>query len=129
MIVSRAGAHSVNRPAGRPAVARRCLARRGMLHSECEAVDHIRTEPHGEIETTGRGGTDEVWLVLSGAVTVEETDSAPWTLRRDELMLSPAGARPKLTAQRDGAELLHLAVLPHSVVRQLPPRVPELPHD
>ncbi|MEU9481052.1 hypothetical protein [Streptomyces sp. NPDC048191] len=126
MIVSRSAAHAV-REGGGPA--RRCLARRGMLHSECEAVDHVRLPAGAPVEDSGRGGTDEVWLVLSGAVTVEEYDSVPWRLRPGEVMLSPAGARPRLTAADGGAELLLLAVLPHDRVRRLPRRVPELPHD
>lgn len=126
MIVSRATAHAV-RAGGGPAW--RCLARRGMLHSECEAVDHLRPPAGAVVEDRGRSGTDEVWLMLSGAVTVEECDSAPWTLRTGELMLSPAGARPRLRAADDGAELLLTAVLPHDWVRQLPRCVPELAHD
>ncbi|GAA4007969.1 hypothetical protein OG252_22785 [Streptomyces sp. NBC_01352] len=125
MIVSRAAAHAVRQ--GGPD--RRCLARRGMLHSECEAVDHVRLPGGGAVEERGRSGTDEVWLVLSGAVAVEECDSAPWTLRPGELMLSPAGARPRLTAADGGAELLLMAVLPHDRVRRLPRRVPELTRD
>lgn len=126
MIVSRAAAHAVRADGG---PARRCLARRGMLHSECEAADHLRLPAGAAVEDRGRSGTDEVWLVLSGAVTVEECDSAPWALRTGELMLSPAGARPRLTAGDTGAELLLMAVLPHDRVRRLPRRVPELPHE
>ena len=31
----------------------RCLARRGMLHSECEALDYVRLAPGQSIDLTG----------------------------------------------------------------------------
>lgn len=79
---------------GTGSVLRRCLARRGMLHSECEAVDQLVLPPHVGVEHLGRAGVDEAWFVLSGTVTVDECDSPPWTLHAGQLMLSPAGTRP-----------------------------------
>ena len=31
----------------------RCLARRGMLHSECESIDHVRLAAHTEFGPNG----------------------------------------------------------------------------
>ncbi|WP_327178105.1 hypothetical protein OG599_24390 [Streptomyces sp. NBC_01335] len=129
MIISPAAAHAEALQSGAGAVLRRCLARRGMLHSECEAVDQIVLEPHARIDHRGRAGVDEAWFVLSGTVTVDECDSAPWSLHAGQLMLSPAGARPHLSTGDLPVTLLLLATLPDRYAAQLPPRIPELHHD
>ncbi|MFK8912334.1 hypothetical protein ACJA3G_35605, partial [Streptomyces sp. YS-3] len=43
----------------------RCLARRGMLHSECEAVDRVSLAPHARYDLLGRDDTEAAWYVLS----------------------------------------------------------------
>ncbi|MFJ7779773.1 cupin domain-containing protein [Streptomyces yangpuensis] len=115
--------------AGTGSVLRRCLARRGMLHSECEAVDQLVLPPHLGVEHLGRAGVDEAWFVLSGTVTVDECDSPPWTLHAGQLMLSPAGTRPHIRAGAGTATLLLVATLPDERAAQLPPRTPEILHD
>lgn len=105
---------------GTGSVLRRCLARRGMLHSECEAVDQLVLPPHVGVEHLGRAGVDEAWFVLSGTVTVDECDSPPWTLHAGQLMLSPAGTRPHIRAGAETATLLLVATLPDERAAQLP---------
>lgn len=129
MIVTTAEAHAVARSAS-GMVGRRCLARRGMLHSECEAVDHVRLEPGATVEDQGRAGIDEAWFVLSGALDVDCHGHPPFRLGEGELLICPAGGRrPRLRAANTAADLLMLAVLPAERARNLPARQPEVTVD
>ncbi|MYW18680.1 hypothetical protein GT039_24655, partial [Streptomyces sp. SID2955] len=51
------------RPAGTPAATWRCLARRGMLHSECETFDHVVLPPGGSSRHDDPGVEQTVHLV------------------------------------------------------------------
>ncbi|MBT2413703.1 DUF861 domain-containing protein [Streptomyces sp. ISL-12] len=126
MIVSTASAHAVTGSDGAPPVSRRCLARRGMMHSECEAVDHVLLAPGAGAEERGRSGTEELWLLLSGEVTVAEDGAAPRSLRAGEVLLCPADSRPRLTAGAGAAELLQVSVLSGGRSALLPARRPEV---
>jgi hypothetical protein len=100
-----------------------------MLHSECEAVDHVVLPAGGQDERTCRRGVDEVWLVLAGAVIVTEPDAPARLLGRGVLLLRPRDHDTGIGAGPDGAELLVLSVLPRALTAKLPPRVPEIRHD
>lgn len=126
MIISVANSHAVTGSSGAAPVARRCLARRGMMHSECEAVDHVVLAPGAAAEERGRAGTDELWMLLSGDVTVAEDGTAPRPLRVGEVLLCPADSRPRLTAGKRSAELLQVSVLTGSGSALLPLRRPEV---
>lgn len=131
-----------------PAIQWSCLARRGMLHSECEAVDYLELPPGAAVTMDGRSGTEEAWYVLSGtaeiltetaevltgaaeilAGTVEVLDGAAGRPRRIGagcLVLRPAKAAPEI---RNGSadeplRLLLISVLPRPVTEKLPGRSP-----
>ncbi|KUJ41301.1 hypothetical protein ACZ90_68190 [Streptomyces albus subsp. albus] len=112
----------------------RCLARRGMLHSECEAVEHLRLGPHARYDLLGRAGTEAAWYVLHGTLTLDEpapggedgTPPRPRALLGEQsLILAPHGEEVRLHAGPLGAELLCLTLTPDAVTRRLPPRVPD----
>ncbi|MEK8104585.1 hypothetical protein NKG94_04240 [Micromonospora sp. M12] len=44
----------------------RCLARRGMLHSECQAIDHIRMAAGDHLDLTEADGHETAWVVCRG---------------------------------------------------------------
>ncbi|QGV82135.1 pirin-like C-terminal cupin domain-containing protein [Streptomyces ficellus] len=104
----------------------RCLARRGMLHSECEAFDEVRPGPGTRLDLTGRDGTEAAWYVLSGSVTA---DGEPDPLTAGALLLARDGQDVRFTAGPHGARLLCLTVTPPAVARTLPPRTPSLPEE
>ena len=112
----------------------RCLARRGMLHSECEAVDHIRLSPGARYDLTGRQGTEAAWYVLRGSVVLSDCpeldcpEQPGGLLAEGDLLLAPRGEDVQLQGGPSGAELLCLTLLPASVSRELPPRRPDLLH-
>ncbi|WP_051943405.1 pirin family protein [Streptacidiphilus rugosus] len=113
---------------GRQRIRIRCLARRGMLHSETEAVDHVRLGPGAAFDLSGREGTEAAWYVLRGPVTLAlgEPAAGRQALDRGDLVLAPHGERVRLLAGPLGAELLCLSVTPRAVSEQLPPRRPDL---
>ncbi|ORT55937.1 pirin-like C-terminal cupin domain-containing protein [Streptomyces sp. CB03238] len=104
----------------------RCLARRGMLHSECEAFDEVRLDPGTRLDLAGRDGTEAAWYVLSGSVTADD-EPVPLTARA--LVLGRHGHRVRLTAGPSGAALLCLTLTPPAVTRALPPRTPSIPEE
>ncbi|MEU9129465.1 hypothetical protein AB0D08_15395 [Kitasatospora sp. NPDC048540] len=105
----------------------RCLARRGMLHSETEAFDHVRLGPGACFDLSGREGTEAAWYVLRGPAALLDCPDVPQrTLTDGDLLLAPHGERVHLHAGPLGAELLCLTVLPHEVSSALPPRRPDL---
>ncbi len=105
----------------------RSLARRGMLHSECESFDHVRLPPGTEFSLCSRHGTEQVWFTLRGA---GEVSSGPGhatghPLRKDDLVIAPHGdAQVVLRAGSAGLDLLWLTVLPSAVTVALPGRKP-----
>ncbi|WP_051966553.1 pirin family protein [Kitasatospora mediocidica] len=107
----------------------RCLARRGMLHSECEAFDHVRLSPAACYDLTGRDGTEAAWYVLRGSVALLD-EGLPQRPRRalveGDLVLAPRGGEVHLHGGPLGAELLCLTVLPSTVSNRLPSRRPDL---
>ncbi|MGA5285380.1 cupin domain-containing protein [Streptomyces griseoincarnatus] len=102
-----------------------CLVRRGMLHSECEAVEHWRLPPGGVLASTPQHGVEEAVLVLNGELQLT-TESAERVLRAGQLALLPHGAQARLTAEGAQTRLLVLRTLTASVTGRLPSRIPEL---
>jgi hypothetical protein len=96
-----------------------CLARRGMLHSECDAVDHLRLEPGTRLADGGRSAIGEAWFVVRGAGVLDDGRR----LRERDLFVHGPGRVPVLTALT-GLELIIISVLPDAVARQLPTRTP-----
>lgn len=97
----------------------RCLARRGMVHSECEAIDHVLVPANAEFAPSGTEGVESAWLVISGAARADDHD-----VEAGDVILAPTATR--FTAGPDGVELVWIAVLPDEVSRMLPPRRPVL---
>ncbi|GHG62033.1 cupin domain-containing protein [Streptomyces griseocarneus] len=116
---------------GREPLRIRCLARRGMLHSECEAVDRVSLAPHAHYDLVGRGGTEAAWYVLRGPLTARWTGAPPTTavLGDRDLVLARTAEDLTLRAGPEGAELLCLTVTPPAVTRHLPPRTPDTTKD
>jgi mannose-6-phosphate isomerase-like protein (cupin superfamily) len=103
----------------------RCLARRGMLYSECEAFDYVRLAPGAVRDGRGREGNEEAWFVLSGEGEFLGGGDSSLAVRKGDLVLCPSGAGGVLRNSADSAlEVLLLAVLPASVTEQLPARSP-----
>ncbi|MEU6428879.1 hypothetical protein ABZ860_23545 [Microbispora sp. NPDC046973] len=111
-------------PAGGPRW--RCLARRGMLHSECEAVDLLDVPPGEAVTHRGSDGVDEAFYVVSGsgALIAEGRSHA---LAPASAALVPHDTTATLSAGGEGLRLLAIRVLPHATSADLPLRVPELP--
>lgn len=121
MIVT--NAHGLNRIADDRAW--RCLARRGMLHSECEAFDYLRLPPGATRDGRGREGIEEAWFVLSGAGRFHDAADHSVPLRPGDLVLWSGGSGGSLHSGSTSAlELLGFAVLPAAVTARLPVRSP-----
>ncbi|MGW2226130.1 hypothetical protein [Streptomyces formicae] len=101
----------------------RTLARRGMVFSECEAVDHLVLDAGGTLASRPDDGTDLVWYVLAGGGTFEAAGEQPRSLAADGMALVPAGAAARLTCAEPTA-LLALTTVPERVSRRLPRRAP-----
>lgn len=102
-----------------------CLVRRGMLHSECEAVEHWLLPRGAVLAATPRHGVEEALLVLEGELRLT-TETGDRTVRAGELALVPHGRTARLAADRTEVRLITVRVLAASVADRLPPRVPEL---
>jgi hypothetical protein len=103
----------------------RCLARRGMLHSECEAFDYLRLPPGATRDGRGREGVVTVWFVLSGEGRFFDSADHSVPLRPGDLVLWSGGTGGSLHSGGTSAlEMLSFAVLPTAVTDQLPARIP-----
>lgn len=111
MIVARAGEESWV-----------CLARRGMLHSECEAVDLLVLAAGESLSRRGRDGIGEVWYALSGTATTG--DGTPVTAG-SAVVISPEDSSASLTANVE-TRLVTVSVLADGTVARLPRRRPDL---
>jgi hypothetical protein len=107
-------------PAGRERRVR-CLARRGMLHSECQAIDHLSLTAGDRLDLFEAAGHETAWVVCRGGGRL---DGGPGELAPGDVVLVPAGDRPVLTVHPGGMELLRIAVVSGEVARRLPPRRP-----
>lgn len=100
-----------------------CLARRGMLHSECDGVDLWALAPGEVLDGQGRDGACEAWFVVSGRGLL--TGNVKVTAG-DLVLRDPASWAEELVAA-DAMRVLVLTVLPEATARMLPGRAPELP--
>ena len=106
-----------------------CLARRGMLYSECEAVDYLELAPQAAVAQPGRSGTDEAWYVLAGHAEF----GGPAAKRSERVgpgsLVLRSGA-PSSTVRNPSSDtplrLLLVAVFPTAVTDRLPARRPSL---
>ncbi|AUG80772.1 hypothetical protein CFP65_6104 [Kitasatospora sp. MMS16-BH015] len=112
MIVTTAGAAAMvvmGRGSERTRV--RCLARRDLLHSECEAFEHVRLSPGGSHRRSGRRATETAWYVLRGPVlAVQGPDPVQHLADTGDLLLIGRGQDLDLAAGPLGAELLCLTI-------------------
>ena len=113
----------------------RCLARRGMLHSESESFEQIRLSPGATWAHEPAHGTEAALYAVAGSASVH-TDPAPdaagraldgHVLDAGGALLVEARAAVRVTAGAEGLELLAVRVLPADVSSRLPVGVPELP--
>ncbi|WP_461012211.1 hypothetical protein, partial [Streptomyces capparidis] len=127
MIVAPAGRAEVLLGHGTERIRIHCLARRGMLHSECEAFDRVGLSPGARFALVGREGTEAAWYVVRGtaALSAGGSDNRPQRLGEGSLVLAPRGEDVELEAGRYGAELLCLTTVPPAVTAALPPRTPD----
>ena len=125
MIISTIGSTSRTLGAGEE-IRWRSLARRGMLHCECESFDHVRLAPGTEFALRGQEGTESVWFTVSGSGRLLGVDASPAgrVLGAGELVLLPAGKECRFASGEDGLELLWLTVMPREVSQSLPNRKP-----
>lgn len=100
-----------------------CLARRGMLMSETEAIEYHVLDQGAGLAFVPQHGVDEAIVLLAGNATL-----AGQKLETGQLALVPQGTAAHLTMTRSGT-LLSIRILPDRIARQLPPRIPELPVD
>lgn len=131
MIVTDASGAGVAANAREEAVRWGCLARRGMLYSECEAVDQLELAPSARVTMQGRSGIEEAWYVLDGDVVFAAASGEQHGAGRGELVLRAAGTEASVR-NRSGdasARLLLIAVLPPAVTDRLPRRRPAVAQD
>lgn len=106
----------------------RCLARRGMVHSECESFDHLHLAPGTEFALHGRAGTEQVWFTLRGTGQLSNGpgDTISHPVRAGDLVLTghDGGEQAVLRAGATGLDVLWLSVWPAAVTRALPARKP-----
>lgn len=102
----------------------RCLARRGMLHSECEAFDYLRLAPGAVRDGRGQEGVEEAWFVLGGEGEFLDGVDRSVRLRAGDLVLRPGTGGWLRSSSAVSLELLTFAVLPAAVTTLLPARRP-----
>ncbi|WP_394825685.1 cupin domain-containing protein [Pendulispora albinea] len=104
----------------------RCLARRGMLHSECEAIDYLRLPPGVTRDGRGREGVEAAWFVLSGCGRFTDGEERSVPLQPGDLLFWSGGTSGSVHSDSTTAlELLSLTMLPTEVTGRLPARIPE----
>ncbi|MEW2621593.1 VOC family protein [Streptomyces sp. NPDC048106] len=105
----------------------RCLARRGMLFSECESVDHVTLDKDSVLHADPEAGTECLWYVLRGDAAFHTAGHGPGRpVREGHAVLLPAGAPGRLVAD-SATEVVVVTCVPDAVARRLPARAPSLP--
>ncbi|MFD6971416.1 hypothetical protein [Streptomyces sp. NPDC059979] len=104
----------------------RCLARRGMLHSECESFDQLRLAAGAELAHTADSGVEQALYVTAGSGELLD-GAGTRAVAAGTLLLAPAASPLTVRAGLDGLDLIALRTLPAEVSDLLPQRVPELP--
>jgi hypothetical protein len=123
MIVVQPGCSGLLTGSDRPPIEWKSLARRGMLFSECEAIDLLALPPGTELDDGGPDGIEKVWFAVSGHGDLD-SEGCELPLRSGDLVLSPADVAIRVRAGAAGLELLLLAVTPSAVSAALPARTP-----
>lgn len=100
-----------------------CMARRGMLFSECEGIDLLSLVPDQWVGGQGRDGICEAYVVLSGEVELDNHEH----LADGQMLLIPDDdpQRPRFRAVSP-TKLLTISVLADRIAQQLPRRTPEM---
>jgi hypothetical protein len=124
MIVSRAAGHQLL--TGPPGAAWRCLARRGMLHSECEVIDHWKLDAGAIFDLNRYNGAEELVLVISGHGVLHQSERPSRDVRARHLVLAPHNTPATLVVGPAGMALLSIRGMPAHISAALPPRVPEV---
>lgn len=107
----------------------RSLARRGMLHSECESFDYVRICAGTEFALRNRDATEQVWFTLRGTGLLRggPADAPGHPLQAGDLVIAPHdGDQVVLRAGTTGLDVLWLTVLPGALAASLPARKPEI---
>ena len=99
----------------------RCLTRRGMLHSECQAIDHLRLATGDHLELVEADGHETAWVICEGRAAL---GGATGELTSGDVVLVPAGDRPALTVLAGPLKLLRVAVVSREAAGRLPARRP-----
>jgi hypothetical protein len=99
-----------------------CLARRGMLHSECEGVDVWELEPAATLTGRGRDGVGEIWFVVAGTGRLDSGR----TVRPDSAIIRPPQAAVEELTAETAMTVVTVSVLGRETSRLLPTRTPEL---
>ncbi|WP_216824010.1 cupin domain-containing protein [Streptomyces roseifaciens] len=128
MIVQRADASARFLNAAGPSAEWACLARRGMLHSECEAVDLLRLGPGATVAHRPAEGVEQALYVLAGGGEAVSGGTVR-PVGPGDLLLAPHDCRLTVRALDEGLELLTVRVLPARTIGRLPARIPELPEE
>lgn len=127
IITTGAAPARVTRPDG-PERRVRCLARRGMLHSECQAIDHLWLATGDRLDLAEAAGHETAWAVCRGraGLSAEPGDrtAAPRELTAGDVVLVPSGSHPVLTVRQGPLGLLRVAVVGDEAARRLPTRRP-----
>lgn len=106
-----------------------CLARRGMLHSECEAIDYLELAPQATLTSRGRSGTAEAWYVLAGQANFNDpTTARPKRAGPGSLVLQPGTTASNVhnPCPNTPLRLLLIAVMPPAITDRLPQRRPSI---
>jgi quercetin dioxygenase-like cupin family protein len=101
------------------------LARRGMLFSECESVEHWDLPLGAVIPVEAAHGVEEAVVVLTGTVTAT-VDGATVHASAGTCLFIPAGSDGTLCAGTERTQLLSVRCLPAEIAARLPVRTPEL---
>lgn len=103
----------------------RCLARRGMVYSECETFEHVALAP-GVLSGYDDPGTEHAIYVVTGSGALQLGEGSPQLRQHDVVLLSDSSCAV-VEAGPAGIEFLALDVLSARSIASLPPRLPELP--
>lgn len=124
MILTNASGAGLTATQSEAAVRWRGLARRGMLYSECEAIDYLELAPHAVVTMRGRSGAEEVWYVLAGRVEFDGQEGGPLRAGCGDLVLRPASISSAVRnpSSQTPAGLLLIAAMPTAVTDRLPVR-------
>lgn len=104
----------------------RSVARRGMLFSECESIDHVVLEDGGTLSADPEDRTEALWYVVSGRARFQDgAGGTVHTVSAEHAVLVPAGV-PSLLSSTGTCEVIAVTCVPDSVARRLPHRAPSL---